>query len=394
MARQILHIDMDAFFAAVEQRDHPEYQGKPVIVGADPKDGKGRGVVSTCSYEARKFGVHSAMPISKAYQLCPRGIYLRPNINLYAEISDEIFKMLEQFTDLVEVISIDEAFLDITGSIKLLGSAKEIAIKIKKNIFQEQRLSASVGIAPNKFLAKIASDLEKPDGLVIVNENEIEQFLFPLDISYIWGAGKKTVETMQTLGIHKIGDLAKIPKDALEMRFGKLGSHFYNLAHGIDDRPVSPGEGVKSVSNEITFEEDCNDTKILDITLFQLCEKVGYRLRKKSLKGKTIHLKLRYTGFETITRNRTLTCLTANTETIYKIIKELFDYNYQKGRKVRLLGVGVSGFIDELGHQLSLFEKSMEGDNQLDLLEDLIRTKFGKEAILRAESLQNKLNKK
>jgi DNA polymerase-4 len=393
MARKILHIDMDAFFAAVEQRDHPEYKGKPVIVGADPKGGQGRGVVSTCSYEARKFGVHSAMPISKAFKLCPQGIYVRPNMALYAKISDEILKIYDQFTDLVEPVSIDEAFLDISGSIKLFGSVKQIALAIKREIFQQQRLSASIGIAPNKFLAKIASDLEKPDGLVIVNENEIEKFLFPLDISYIWGAGEKTVEALRGLGIHKIGDLAGIDKDILERRFGKLGNHFYNLAHGIDDRPVSPEQGVKSVSNEITFDDDYDDMKILDVTLFQLCEKVGYRLRKKSLQGKTIHLKLRYAGFETITRNRTLAALTANTETIYKVIKELFDKNYQQGRKVRLLGVGVSGFVDEIGHQLSLFEKKIERDDRLDILEDMVRDKFGKHSILRAESLQNKSKK-
>lgn len=393
MTRQILHIDMDAFFAAVEQRDHPEYKGKPVIVGADPKQGKGRGVVSTCSYEAREFGIHSAMPISKAYKLCPHGIYVRPHPGIYVKISNEILKIYYEFTDLVEPLSIDEAFLDVTGSLKLFGSAENIAKSIKKKIYNEHQLTASVGIAPNKYLAKIASDLEKPDGLVIVKENQIEQFLFPLDISRIWGAGKKTVEIFKSLGIHTIGDLAKIKKDDLETRFGKSGVHFYNLAHGIDDREVIPEQAVKSVSNEITFEDDIYDLKILHITLFQLCEKVAYRLRKKSLKGKTIHLKLRYAGFETITRNKTLNYFTSNTEKIFIIINELFEKNYQTERKVRLLGVGVSGFIDEVGHQLSLFEQNIEDNDTLDALEDVVKNKFGKHSIVRAESLGNKSKK-
>jgi DNA polymerase-4 len=393
MSRQIIHIDMDAFFAAVEQRNHPEYKGKPVIVGADPKKGKGRGVVSTCSYEARKFGIHSAMPISKAYQLCPQGIYVQPHPGIYSKISAEILKIYYQFTDLVEPLSIDEAFLDVTGSTKIFGTAREIAMQIKKEIYQTQQLTASVGIAPNKYLAKIASDLDKPDGLVIVEENKIEEFLFPLDISHIWGAGKKTVEKFKMLGIKTIGDLARISKYDLEKRFGKMGIHFYNLAHGIDNREVITEQSAKSVSNEITFFEDVSDIKILDKTLFQLCEKVAYRLRKKSLKGKTIHLKMRYEDFETITRNRTLKSFTSNTETIHNVIKDLFTNNYEKGKKVRLLGIGVSSFLDEIGYQLSLFEKNMEDDNKLDVLGDLVKNKFGKSSILRAESLENKLNK-
>jgi nucleotidyltransferase/DNA polymerase involved in DNA repair len=378
---------MDAFFAAIEQREHPELQGKAVIVGADPRKGQGRGVVSTCSYEARKFGVHSAMPISQAYKLCPHGVYVPPNGSLYSQVSKEIFKIFYNFTDLVEPLSIDEAFLDITGSINLFETSEAIGRLLKTQIYKEQKLTASVGIAPNKFLAKIASDLEKPDGLVRVDPDKITQFLDPLDISKMWGAGRKTLEHLHKFGIHKFSDLAQFPLTILEQTFGKLGKHFFLLARGIDDRPVISEHEVKSVSNEITFGRDVKDTDYLLKTLFRLSEKVAYRLRKKNLKGKTIHLKLRYQGFETITRNRTISYLTANTEKIYHEVQDLFDNNYIQSKKVRLLGVGVSGFVDEIGHQLSLFEKQIDESSELDMLEDLVREKFGKQSITRAESL-------
>ena len=268
--RIILHMDMDAFFAAVEQRDHPEYRGKPVIVGADPKGGKGRGVVSTCSYEARKFGVHSAMPVSQAYKLCPQGIYVWPNGKLYQQVSKEIFSLLYEFTDAIEPLSIDEAFMDVTGSIKLFGDGPEIAAKIKKRIMDEIHLNASVGVAPNKYLAKIASDLEKPDGLVVVHPDKIDEFLAPLDISRLWGAGIKTQATLKKMGIYTIGDLFIYPREILEKKMGKLGDHFYNLAHGIDTRRVETDEVVKSISNEHTFGHDIIDIKILYKTILQL----------------------------------------------------------------------------------------------------------------------------
>jgi nucleotidyltransferase/DNA polymerase involved in DNA repair len=387
MEQSILHVDMDAFFAAIEQRDHPKYQGKPLIVGADPRKGKGRGVVSTCSYEARKYGVHSAMPISQAYKLCPHGIYVPPNGSLYSQVSQDIFKIFNEFSDLVEPLSIDEAFLDITGTINLFPSVRAVGNRLKNRIYSEHNLTASVGIAPNKFLAKIASDLEKPDGLVIVKKDKVQNFLNPLDISKLWGAGKKTIAKLHQAGIRTIGDLAKFPLEILEQRFGKLGKHFYLLSHGIDDRKVISEHGVKSVSNELTFMEDVSDQDYLFKSLFRLCEKVAYRLRLKNLKGKTIHLKLRYQGFETITRNKTIKHLTANTDTIFHVVKELFQKNYTSGRKVRLLGVGVSGFVDEIGHQLSIFEKEAKETDTLDTLEDLVKKKFGKQAIVRAESL-------
>lgn len=387
MLRIILHVDMDAFFAAIEQRDHPEFRGKPVIVGADPKGGRGRGVVSTCSYEARKFGVRSAMPISKAYKLCPQGIYVYPNGKLYQQVSAEIFDILYEFTDAIEPLSIDEAFLDVTGSVKLFGDGPEIARLIKARILEKEAITASVGVAPNKYLAKIASDLRKPDGLVIVDPDKIDEFLAPLDISKLWGAGEKTQEVLKKMGIYTIGDLAKFPKKVLDQKLGKMGDHFYNLAHGIDNRIVEYGELVKSVSNEHTFAIDVIAENILHKTLFQLAEKVGYRLRKKNLKGRTVHLKLRYENFTTLTRNKTVANRTDSTQFIFSTVQKLFEENYQKGRKVRLLGVGISGFDQNRGDQLSIFDQDNKKAEKLDKIQDQLTDRFGKKIISRAESI-------
>ncbi len=386
--RIILHVDMDAFFAAVEQRDHPEYRGKPLIVGADPQGGKGRGVVSTCSYEARKYGVHSAMPVSQAYKLCPQGIYIAPHGRLYSRVSREIFKILYEFSDLIEPISIDEAFLDVTGSIRLYGEGKEIAKKIKQRIYEAEELTASVGVAPNKYLAKIASDLEKPDGLVFVDPDNIADFLNPLPISRLWGAGKQTQKILLKMGIKTIGDLAAYPQDVLKKKLGKVGDHFYRLAHGIDERQVHTGEEIKSVSNEHTFGKDTLDGTYVRSTMAALCEKVAYRLRSKSLKGRTIHLKLRYDDFSTITRNKTINRHTNETDIINKIITELFNKNYAAGRKIRLIGVGVSGFNKRSVDQLSLFDAPVKKIEKLDNLEDMIKKRFGNKSISRADSLK------
>ena len=388
MERIILHVDMDAFFAAIEQREHPEYAGKPLIVGADPKAGQGRGVGSTCSYEARKYGVHSAMPISQAYRQCPHGIYVPPNGHLYTQVSKEIFALFYEFTDLVEPISIDEAFLDITGSIGLFGSIREIGIQLKERIRKSQRLTGSVGIAPNKFIAKVASDIEKPDGLVVVKKDQVHEFLDKLPVFRLWGAGKKTIQKLEYYGLRTIGDIRRFPRDLLEKHFGKAGEHFYLLANGIDDRPVVPAHDAKSVSNEHTFDVDVNDLDTMQNTLFRLSEKVAYRLRDQNLKGRTIHLKLRYQGFETTTRNLTISEPTNNTEIIFKTISELFHKFYQPRRKVRLLGVGVSGFGKKLSNQLSIFDEKNERKSKLDTVEDLIKKRFGKGSIGRAEGMK------
>jgi len=392
--RVILHVDMDAFFAAVEQREHPEYRGKPVIVGADPKGGHGRGVVSTCSYEARKFGVHSAMPVSQAYNLCPHGIYVWPNGKLYSQVSDNIFDIFYEFTDLVQPLSIDEAFLDVTGSQKLFGDGPTIARKIKSRIHEKEQLTASVGVASVKYLAKIASDLKKPDGLVVVEPDRITEFLEPLDISRLWGAGERTQNILRKMGICTFGDLMKFPREVLDAKFGKLGEHFYNLAHGIDFRMVETDDEVKSVSNENTYDEDVAEPETMLQTLLYLSEKVGYRLRKQKLQGRTIHLKLRYSNFSTITRNRTLAQHTDSTSVIYQTICELFAGNYQQGRKVRLLGVGISGFGEDNAVQLSLFAQNDGKMEKLDSLQDLLTDRFGKQIVTRAESMSKQKNRK
>jgi nucleotidyltransferase/DNA polymerase involved in DNA repair len=383
----ILHVDMDAFFAAIEQRETPQYRGKPVIVGADPKKGKGRGVVSTCSYEARKFGVRSALPISQAWKLCPHGVYVEPNGELYAQVSKEIFKIFYEFTDAVEPLSIDEAFLDISGSLRLFGGAVEIAKQIQKVIKERQNLTASVGVAPNKYLAKIASDLEKPNGLVVVEADKIDAFLHPLDISRLWGAGKATQSQLLKMGIKTIGDLATYSKEVLEQKLGKMGAHFYRLAHGIDDRKVEPGTPIKSISNEHTYLIDADDRVEINKTLLYLSRKVGFRLRDKNLKGKTIHLKLRYSDFKTLTRNKTLDHYTDLTDEIYKTILFLFENNDAAGKRIRLLGVGISGLSADRFQQTSLFAETNDKSEQLEKLEDEIINRFGKKSINRAENI-------
>lgn len=385
--RTILHVDMDAFFAAIEQREHPEYQGKPLIVGADPQGGKGRGVVSTCSYEARKFGIHSAMPIRTAYKLCPQGVYVWPDGKLYGKVSRHIFEILNEFSDLVEPLSIDEAFMDVTGSIRLFGNGEQIARLIKQRINEQENLVASIGVAPTKYLAKIASDLQKPDGLVVVDPTKINEFLHPLPVSRLWGAGIQTQKALIKMGINTIGELAAFPKEVLYNKLGKTGLHFYNLAHGIDNREVHVGEKAKSISNEHTFSRDLADGEEVRKRLAALCNKVGFRLRKSNLMGKTIHLKLRYSGFETITRNKTLSAVTNITTKIQAVITELFEKNYIPDKKIRLLGVGISGFENQKNEQLSLFEASNKKLKKLDALEDEIKFKFGSKAIKRGDSL-------
>ena len=301
-----VHVDMDAFFASVEERDNPDFRGKPVVVGADPRGGKGRGVVSACSYEARKFGIHSAMPVSIAYKKCPRAVFLPVNMEKYSRVSEKIFSVFERFTPDVEAISIDEAFLDITGSWHLFGSPRGTCLKIKAAVKKETGLTASVGMAPNMMTAKIASDLDKPDGLVIVSSRGVLRFLHPLPVERLWGVGKKTLEVLKRMGIRTIGDLAHQDVKRLELGFGKNGKHVWDLANGIDPRGVETSEVIKSVSKEHTFEQDIRDWALVKDTLMMLSEQVSRRLRGYGLKGKTITLKIRFSDFKTYTRSVTL----------------------------------------------------------------------------------------
>ena len=382
--RYVIHVDMDAFFAAIEQRDNSALIGKPVIVGADPKKGKGRGVVSTCSYEARKFGVHSGQPISTAYKICPKGMFLPVDSEKYSQVSDEIYEIFYEFTPKVEMISVDEAFLDITGSHHLFGGPLETCKLLKSRIKEKTKLTASVGLATTKMVAKIASDIDKPDGLIEVKQDKVLDFLWPLDIDKIWGLGKKSKVIFNNLGIKTIGDLAKKDLKEVEQILGKNGEYFWTLANGIDEREVETEEEAKSISNEHTFTEDTGDKKIIEAALVSLCEKVSGRLRQEGFKGKTITLKIRLESFLTYTRAKTLGKSTNFMDTIYKTIKELLDKFDRKGKKVRLVGVKISNFaFGEV--QATLFEeKDEEKQERMHQAIDKIKNKFGRGAIFRA----------
>lgn len=397
-SRVIIHVDMDAFFAAVEQLHHPEWKGKPVIVGADPKGGKGRGVVSTASYEARKFGVHSAMPISKAYRLCPHGIYVAPHGDLYSDYSKQVIEILYRFTPAIEVLSIDEAFLDVSGSLHFIDSIESLGKEIKRQILDEVGLSASLGIAPNKSVAKIASDFKKPNGLTIVLLDEIQNFLDPLPVTKLFGVGKKTYESLQKLGIHSVRDLRNYPDSYLESKFGEAGRHLYRMARGIDNRDVQVNEEIKSISNETTFETDQTDSEVLKNTLLHLSAKVGQRLRKRNLKGKTIQLKIRFDDFTTFTRRKTLANYTHLTDDIYEIARRMFEEFHPPAtdasskRPVRLIGIGISSLVDEKGTQISLWDIQNEKKLTLAKTVDKLQGKFGKSAIVHANTIAIKKN--
>ncbi len=385
--RVILHVDMDAFFAAIEELDHPEYRGKPVVVGADPKEGKGRGVVSTCNYEARNYGIHSAMPISKAYKRCPQAVYVFPRMERYVEFSKKIHAIFHEFTPQVEPISIDEAFLDVSGCIRLLGEPIEIARKIKERIKKQTGLIASIGIASSKFIAKIASDLEKPDGLVVVEPGKEIDFLSPLPISKMWGVGKKTEIRLKAMGIDTIGKLAKLQRDIIIKRMGKVGLHFWNLANGIDERDVELGHKVKSVSLENTFHEDVNDENKIEETIFALSDNVSRILRKKGFKGKTITLKIRLEDFTTFTRAQSYNSFIDSSKIISSVCLNLYHNFNREDKKVRLLGVAVSNLNTDCGSQLGLFDESLNEEQKIDQLIDMVQSKFGADKIKKASLL-------
>jgi nucleotidyltransferase/DNA polymerase involved in DNA repair len=386
--RVIVHIDMDAFFAAVEVRDNPHLKGKPVIIGADPKKGRGRGVVSTCSYEARKFGIHSAMPISQAYRLCPQGIYLPPNGRKYRLASQQILKILNDFTPDVEPISIDEAFLDMTGCIHFYGSAIEAARRIKNRIKEDVNLTASIGIAPNKMTAKIASDLGKPDGLLEVREENLQRFLSILPVERLWGVGEKTKSSLNKLGIYKIGDLAVHSEEVLVKLLGEHGRHLHFLANGVDERPVYLTEDVKSVSHEHTFDEDTSDRDEVNLVLAQLTEKVSRRLRKNDLKGRVLSVKIRTKGFHTFLRSYTFMEHQHLFEPIYQKAKEIFYQFYREGMKIRLIGVRLADFHQSYAQETLFPHPQNEKREKVSKAMDLIKDKFGETSISMGASLK------
>ncbi len=382
MGRKIVHVDMDAFYAAVEQLDHPELRGKPVIVGGDPE---GRGVVSTASYEAREFGVHSAMPSAQAKRLCPQGVFLRPRFERYQEISQQIREILYSYTPLVEPISLDEAFLDLTGTERLLGPAEATAREIKQKIFQETGLTCSVGVGPNKFLAKLASTLSKPDGFLIVREGEELEFLKGLPVERLWGVGEATAKRLRRLGITTVGQLQKLPLEELLDKFGRLGKSLYELARGIDKSPVIPEREARSLGAERTFPFDLTDREEMERVLFSLSEEVGRRLRAEGLKGRTVQLKVRFADFTTLTRSATLPRPTDLGERLFEEAKRLLAEKVQLrpgGLGVRLLGVQVSNLIPPGREQLPLFQDEQERRSaELERLIDELRARFGEEAL-------------
>lgn len=384
--RYIVHMDMDAFFAAIEQRDNPKFASKPVIVGADPKGGRGRGVVSACSYEARKFGIHSAMPISIAYRRNPHAIFLPPDMEKYSRVSEEIYNILYNFTPQIEPVSIDEAFLDISGTYHLFGTPRQTCLTIKSKIKEETRLTASVGLAPIKMAAKIASDLGKPNGFVEVTQEGLLDFLRPLDIGKIWGLGKKTEAILNNMGVKTIDDLAKMDVRELIHVFGKNGAHLWQLANGIDERVVQAETEAKSISNEVTFDKDILDKDIIEGTLVSLCEKLSGQLREASLKARTATLKIRLEDFHTYTRAVTMPEATNFADILYRQAKHLFENFDTKGKKIRLLGVKASNLLP-LNFQEGLFRERLdEKKEKVHKAIDKIKKKFGKIAIRRAGS--------
>ena len=383
--RAILHVDMDAFYASVEQRDRPELRGKPVIVGG----AGGRGVVAAASYEVRKFGVHSAMPTREALRRCPDAICVAPRLSHYSAVSREIFSVFHEFTPLVQGLSLDEAFLDVTASITALGAAEHIAREIKRRIRERTELTASVGVAPNKLVAKIASDLRKPDGLVIVRPGDVTALLDPLPIRKLFGLGEKTAPKVEALGIHTLGELRLASSSRLRPIFGRYTERVQQRAAGIDDRPVIPDLDEKQISAEETFETDIADRSKLQAEIARLADKTCARLRAKELVAGCVTVKIRRKDFTTYTRQRHVEPPTQETKLVARVAAELLDawLKTQPRAALRLLGVGVSELGADLQPDLFAAPQS-EKNKQLDATVDQIRQKFGTVALKRASSLE------
>jgi DNA polymerase IV (DinB-like DNA polymerase) len=342
LLRIIMHIDMDAFYSSVEQRENPAVIGKPVIVGADPKEGKGRGVVAGCSYEARRYGVHSAQPISQAYRLCPTGIYLRPNYHLYDEVSEQVMQFLRLHATKFEQMSIDEAFLDLTGKVADFDEALLLAGRIKQELKDKARLTCSIGIAPNKSIAKIASDFKKPDGMTTVLPEDVGRFLAPLPVNKISGIGKKGTEALNRMGIHSIGDLASAHPSKLVDVFGKYGTRLWQVANGIDEEEVVTTYSIKSISTETTFEEDVADKARVTEVFHSLIDDVHARITSQNMLFRTVGIKVRLEDFSTFTRARTHSKYTSERAVIEEYVRALFAEFEHSRKKIRLVGVRLS----------------------------------------------------
>jgi DNA polymerase-4 len=381
VARTILHADLDAFFAAVEQRDRPELRGKPVIVGGGGPDD--RGVVSTASYEARRYGVRSAMPLRTAGALCPDGIFVAVDGRKYSEVSRQVMGVLRRFSPLVEQLSIDEAFVDLTGTEALFGTGEEAAQALKRAVHEETELTVSVGVASNRLVAKIASDLRKPNGLVVVPPGEEAGFLAPLAIDRLWGVGASTRKVLADYGVTTIGDLAALPAELLVRRFGAHGTDLAARARGVGDTVVANRMAAKSVSQEHTFDVDTADWEVMEQTLLALSEGVAGRLRATNVRASTIAVKVRDSSFRTITRQRKLREPTDMDDVVWRTAKELARKEV-RGSRIRLLGVAASGLDTQA--QLSLFQESGVDDRRRRATEaaDEVRRRFGSRAIRRA----------
>jgi DNA polymerase-4 len=378
----ILHVDMDAFYASVEQFDDPRLAGKPVVVGGTPE---GRGVVAAANYTAREYGIHSAMPAARARRLCSHAVFIKPRMERYSAVSLALRTIFCRYTPVIEPLSLDEAFLDVTSSLRLFGEAESIASRIKGDIFDELGLVASVGVAPNKFLAKLASDLDKPDGLVVVPVDAIEAFLEPLPVSRLWGVGKVSKRGLAEMGVTTIGDLRRLPAELLSSRFGNSAAHFARLARGIDDRQVVPDRDAKSISHETTFATDIGDDEVLRSWLLELTEQVATRLRRQQLRGKTVFIKVRYEDFRTITRSETLDAPTSVTRELYSTAARLLQAQFERhSQPVRLLGMGASGITAESLEQGQLFvSEDSEQQRRIDSVVDAVKSRFGNRSMRR-----------
>ena len=343
-SRKIIHIDMDAFFAAVEIRDNPRLKGKPVIIGSDPRKTGGRGVVATCSYEARVFGIHSAMSSKEAYQRCPQAVFIPGNYEKYLKVGQQIREIFLRYTDLIEPMSIDEAYLDVTENKLGIRSAVKIARLIQNDIWQELHLTASAGVSYNKFLAKMASDFQKPQGLTVILPGHVEDFLKQMDIAKLHGVGKKTVEKLHQMGVYTGTDLLEISEITLIDRFGRLGFDLYRKARGIDNSPVKSNRIRKSIGKEKTYSKILSLDEDIKKKLTLLSEKVALSLQKHEKSGKIVILKIRYADFSTLTKRKTLEQQTQDSEQIAQSIIQLYETLSDKDKGVRLLGVTVTGF--------------------------------------------------
>jgi DNA polymerase-4 len=372
-----MHLDMDAFFASVEQADNPEYLGKPVIVG-----GAERGVVSAASYEARKYGVHSAMPIFQARKLCPQGIYLRVRMSRYKEVSRKVMEILAAISPLVEQLSIDEAYVDISGTEGLHGPARSLALRVKSDVRAATSVTCSVGIAPNKFLAKIASDFNKPDGLTIIEQEDVDSFLRSLPVKKIPGVGKRTAEELRNLGVVFASDILRLPLPFWNKKFGKWGLRLHEKARGIDNTPVEPSSDPKSISAEETFSHDIDSFPELEKMLLAQAEEVGRDLRKSGILGRTVTLKIKFSDFRTVTRSRTLPEPFDSTQTLFDVGRRLLR-DLKLSQKVRLIGIGISNFSS--GFRQMKIDSAHETVKRkhVDEALDLIQVRFGKDAIKR-----------